>query len=100
MPAAREILFDCAAVQVQGHGDVAVRAGRRAGPPHQSSAPPAGSRSVPAVRGRHAGSDTVIVVTGVQCPHCTAAMGAEEDNQNSILKGILQNGSSFNYPGG
>ena len=27
-------------------------------------------------------------------------MGAEDDNQNSILKGILQNGSSFNYPGG
>ena len=26
-------------------------------------------------------------------------MGAD-DNQNSILKGILQNGSSFNYPGG
>jgi len=25
-------------------------------------------------------------------------MGAEDDNQNSILKGILQNGSSFNYP--
>ena len=28
-----------------------------------------------------------------------ARMGAEDDNQNSILKGILQNGSSFNYPG-
>ena len=26
-------------------------------------------------------------------------MGTEDDNQNSILKGILQNGSSFNYPG-
>lgn len=25
-------------------------------------------------------------------------MGAEDDNQNSILKGILQNGASFNYP--
>ena len=29
----------------------------------------------------------------------TVMMGAEDDNQNSILKGILQNGSSFNYPG-
>ena len=29
----------------------------------------------------------------------TSRMGTEDDNQNSILKGILQNGSSFNYPG-
>ncbi len=26
-------------------------------------------------------------------------MGTGEDSQNSILKGILQNGASFNYPG-
>ena len=26
-------------------------------------------------------------------------MGTGDDNQNSILKGILQNGASFNYPG-
>ena len=26
-------------------------------------------------------------------------MGTGDSNQNSILKGILQNGSSFNYPG-
>ena len=29
----------------------------------------------------------------------SSRMGTEDDNQNSILKGILQNGSSFNYPG-
>lgn len=28
----------------------------------------------------------------------SSRMGTEDDNQNSILKGILQNGSSFNYP--
>jgi len=28
----------------------------------------------------------------------SVTMGPEDDNQNSILKGILQNGSSFNYP--
>ena len=26
-------------------------------------------------------------------------MGTGDRNQNSILKGILQNGSTFNYPG-
>ena len=79
-----------------------VRRPRPGLPVASSSAPgphhgPAAGRSV--ISRQHFSEVTKSLSQLHSVKHSRITMGAD-DNQNSILKGILQNGSSFNYPGG